>query len=121
MTGTASMTSIRTLTIPCALLTSLIVSSGAVAQTKAPVTGKATNITQTTAQLSGTFSGGMFASMGWGPKPKQGMANCGPLPPMGPQSCTATPLTCGTTYYFAATDGQQTGKWLPFMTKRCGK
>ena len=86
---------------------------------KTPVTGTVTKITQTSAVVSGTFFGGDFASIGWGYAPNQGMANCGPLKTTGTQSCVAQPLTCNTTYYFAATNGQKTGAWKPFKTLPC--
>jgi hypothetical protein len=92
----------------------------AMAQGKPPMTGDAKDITKTSALLSGTFYGGSdFASMGWGLAPKKGMANCGPLKTTGAQSCVAKSLSCGTTYYFAATNGKQTGDWKPFTTLAC--
>jgi hypothetical protein len=92
----------------------------AMAQGKPPMTGDAKDITKTSALLSGTFYGGSdFASMGWGLAPKKGMANCGPLKTTGAQSCVAKSLSCGTTYYFTATNGKQTGDWKPFTTLPC--
>ena len=106
----------------CAIgLLSIQTQTPALAQAKPPVTGDATNITQTSAVLSGTFYGGSgFASMGWGLAPKKYIANCGQLKPSGTQSCTAKALSCGTTYHYIATTAQNgTGADKSFKTAAC--
>jgi len=91
-----------------------------------PVTVSATNITQTSALLTGTFtSDAQLASMGWNaPRIPNSGANCGPLS-INPltQSCTASGLTCNTKYRYIATEitqkGPMKGKDLFFTTAKC--
>jgi len=89
---------------------------------KPPVTGSATQITQTSAVLSGTFYPGTnFASMAWGLTSGSYSANCGPVTPSGTQSCKAQSLQCGMVYYYiATTNNAGKGAQKSFKTLPCG-
>ena len=107
---------------------SLCMSTAAQAEEAAtPMTGPATNITQTSAQLNATFiKGPSFSTISWGLASQQRyIANCGSLATNpARQSCTASGLTCNTKYAYHAlqvtySEDVIVGKRLYFTTAAC--